>query len=74
MCTVSVIYDMYRELPDSWYTPQRIETFRSLVESAKQYDSLTNQPDCEDPEKAKVKEHIDELEISMNEYKGMDYE
>lgn len=74
MCTVSVIYDMFAPLPDSWYTLDRIDLFRTMVESAEKFDLETGQPDCADSEKAKIKERINNLEYELKEYKGADHE
>lgn len=65
MCTVSVIYDTFNRFPDSWYTPERIELFHRMVTDARFLDQESGQPDCEDPEKAKIEEHIDELEKKL---------
>lgn len=62
MCAVSVIYDMFGKQPDNWYTKERIELFYSMVTDAKIFDEESGQPDCEDPEKAKVLDRIVELE------------
>ncbi len=61
MCAVSVIYDMFGKMPDTWYTKKRIELFERMVEDAKVFDKESGQPDCEDPEKAKVLERIENL-------------
>lgn len=75
MCSVSVIYDMFKPLPDSWYTKERIDLFRNMVADARQFDILTGQPDCEDPEKAKVEERINAIEEQLeDDYKGADHE
>jgi len=66
MCAVSVIYDMFGKQPDSWYTLPRIDLFHSMVSAAKTFDIETNQPDCEDAEKAKLLDRIAELEIELN--------
>jgi hypothetical protein len=62
MCAVSVIYDMFARLPDSWYNQQRIDLFRNMVADARTFDIQSGQPDCEDPEKAKLEERIAKLE------------
>jgi hypothetical protein len=73
MCTVSVIYDMFTPLPDEWYTKERIDLFRSMLVLAETFDQETGQPDCVDPEKAKLKEKIDALEEELeNDYRGAD--
>jgi hypothetical protein len=66
MCAVSVIYDIFGKQPDSWYTPSRIELFYSMVSDAKTFDIEADQPDCEDPEKAKLLERIVELEEQIS--------
>jgi hypothetical protein len=65
MCAVSVIYDMFARLPDVWYTPQRIQLFHTMVADARIFDAESGQPDCEDPEKAKLEERIQELEEQL---------
>jgi hypothetical protein len=62
MCAVSVIYDMFGQQPDSWYTKERIDLFKRMVEDAKIFDQEANQPDCEDAEKAKILERLEKLE------------
>jgi hypothetical protein len=64
MCAVSVIYDIFAKQPDAWFiaNPYRITLFHTMVEDAKAFDQETNQPDCADPEKAKLEERIAELE------------
>lgn len=39
-----------------------IKDFRTALEAAKTVDRLTNQPDCEDPEKKKLEERVTVLE------------
>jgi hypothetical protein len=65
MCAVSVIYDMFGQQPDSWYTTQRIKLFYNMVADAKVFDIEANQPDCEDPEKSKLLERIVEIEEQL---------
>ena len=72
MFAVSVIYDMFVKQPDSWYTLQRIDLFKNMVADAKTFDVEANQPDCEDPEKAKLLERIAELEKQLEERKSND--
>lgn len=43
-----------------------IEDFKAATEAAKKVDRLTGQPDCEDPEKAKLQERVAELERQLN--------
>jgi hypothetical protein len=62
MCAVSVVYDMFGKQPDSWYTKERIDLFQRMVTDARLFDEESGQPDCEDPEKAKVLERIADLE------------
>jgi hypothetical protein len=43
-----------------------IKEFREAVEAAKKVDVLTKQPDCEDPEKAKLVDRVAELERRLD--------
>ena len=65
MCAASVIYDMFGAMPDAWYNQERIDLFKRLVKDAKEFDVEAAQPDCEDPDKAKLEEHIKELEKDL---------
>ena len=67
MCAVSVIYDMFGKQPDDWYTLDRIDLFRRMVVDARLFDEESGQPDCEDPEKAKVNERIEKLEKELEQ-------
>jgi hypothetical protein len=62
MCAVSVIYDVFAKMPDTWYDQERLGLFRRMVSDAKVFDILAGTPDCEDPEKAKLLFRIEELE------------
>jgi len=73
MCAVSVVYGMFQGFPDEWYTVDRINLFKRMVTDARLLDVESGQPDCEDAEKAKIAEHIDELEEQLIcDYRGMD--
>lgn len=65
MCAVSVIYDMFAKQPDNWYNKERITLFHHMVADARTFDIQANQPDCEDPEKAKLEQRIVELEQQL---------
>lgn len=67
MCAVSVIYDMFGKQSDDWYTLDRIDLFKRMVADAKVFDEESGQPDCEDPEKAKVTERIENLEKELEQ-------
>lgn len=67
MCAVSVVYDMFGKQPDDWYTLDRIDLFKRMVADARVFDEESGQPDCEDPEKAKVTERIDNLEKELQD-------
>lgn len=62
MCAVSVIYDMFDKMPDVWYNKERIDLFRRMLQDAEKFDVEASQPDCFDPEKAKLLVRISELE------------
>lgn len=75
MCMISVVYAHFSSMPDDWYTPKRIKLFKSMVESALIFDKEADQPDCLDPEKAKLKDRIEQLELDLeDDYKGMDHD
>jgi len=63
---------MFQPFPDEWYTQERIDLFRRMVKDADALDKASGQPDCADEEKAKVADHIDELEEDLSGYRGMD--
>lgn len=65
MCAVSVIYDMFARLPNEWYNRERISLFHNMVADARTFDVQSGQPDCQDPEKAKLEERIKELEHQL---------
>ena len=48
--------------PPNTTWPELIEKFRKEAEAARQHDIDTKQPDCEDPEKAKLVDRVAELE------------
>lgn len=74
MCAVSVVYGMFKEFPDDWYTQDKIDLFRRMVTDARTLDNLAGTPDCEDAEKAKVAQHIDELEEVIAQVVCMDHD
>jgi len=43
-----------------------IDAFKQAAEAAKVFDRLTGQPDCEDPEKAKLVERVEALEERLD--------
>lgn len=43
-----------------------IAAFYKALDAARSFDRLTGQPDCEDPEKAKLLERVAELERRLN--------
>lgn len=53
MCTVSAIYDYGRGIAQETWNQDMVNEFKKLLEAAKQFDVITGQPDCEDPEKMK---------------------
>jgi hypothetical protein len=43
-----------------------VTDFKTAVEAARKVDALTAQPDCEDPEKAKLEARVAELERRLD--------
>jgi hypothetical protein len=60
-----MIYDMFGRMPDEWYNQERLDLFHRLESDARIFDAEAGQPDCEDEEKAKLKERIIELEKQL---------
>jgi len=60
MCAVSAISDYGRSLPENFWTQESLSEFKRLLREAKIFDEKTNQPDCEDPEKARFVEIVEE--------------
>lgn len=47
-----------------------IDEFRRALEAARTVDRLTGQPDCVDPEKAKLEERVARLEAELEKHRG----
>ena len=67
MCAVSVIYDMFGKQPDEWYTLERIDLFKRMVVDARLFDEESGQPDCEDSEKSKVNDRIEDIKKELGD-------
>ncbi len=79
MCTVSMVYDHFGQQfpyvawpqkttppPDLAAIAKMVKDFWDAVEAAKKVDEILKQPDCEDPEKAKLRERVKELEAAID--------
>lgn len=55
-----------RAFPTTEELRELLDSFHRAVEAAKTFDRLTGQPDCEDPEKAKLLDRVRELERRMD--------
>lgn len=44
-----------------------IDAFQAALDAAKRYDEITGQPDCADPDKAKLLERVADLERRLRE-------
>lgn len=78
MCVISMVYDTFTPRIDRWQIPihptvpihpwpisdleRLLKDFRKAAEAAKVVDALTGQPDCADPEKAKLEARVADLE------------
>lgn len=61
MCAVSAVSDYGRGMdPNGWDDSTR-DAFRKLLRDAMDFDKKTKQPDCEDPEKLKWWNAIEEV-------------
>jgi hypothetical protein len=75
MCVISMVHDYYwKRLPKQQQNTDLIDLselrklmddFKAATEAAKIVDKLTGQPDCIDPEKAKLQERVAELERKL---------
>lgn len=63
MCAVSAIYDYGKSISHKeWIRNEElINQFKKLLEQAHEFDKKTGQPDCEDPEKMKWWNAIEEV-------------
>ncbi len=67
MCVVSMVHNHFEPLiapltPNDIDVVDILDSFMKAREAAKVVDELTGQPDCVDPEKAKLIERVAELE------------
>jgi len=80
MCVISMVYDYYKPLipTDDWIKgnvnnvdwaalTKMIADFYAARGAAKVVDEKTGQPDCADPEKAKLEARVAELEKRIAE-------
>lgn len=60
MCILSVISNYSQERFDRnvWNNPSLLEAFRDLIDSAKRFDMVAEQPDCIDSEKDRFLKEI----------------
>lgn len=59
MCIVSLVHDFGQKLPqDVWKLPDALPAFEEIVKRASDFDRITKQPDCFDPEKLKFLEQV----------------
>lgn len=59
MCAVSMVYDWAEHQNPRYWNYQNYDALKELIRRAEEYDKRTNQPHCEDAEKAKVLERIE---------------
>jgi hypothetical protein len=55
-----MVHEWAGRLPDPYWTRPNFDYLKELIRKAEEYDRLTNQPHCEDPEKVKVMERIEQ--------------
>jgi hypothetical protein len=58
MCTVSVIFDYGKQMPQQFWTQESFDQYMALLKAAKHFDDASGQPDCEDPTKTQWIEDI----------------
>lgn len=62
-----MVYDWSNKLPDGYWTRPNYDHSKELIRKAEEYDKMTNQPHCEDAEKAKVLERIEKRLAALEE-------
>ena len=68
MCVVSQVMDYgWKRIPDDMWNETTIDQFRRLLEEARKFDKVADQPECEDPEKAKLLDKLDAIEKQLEE-------
>lgn len=60
LCVVSMVFDWANERDKYYWTRPNYDSLKELIRKAEQYDIMTNQPHCEDENKAKVLERIEQ--------------
>jgi hypothetical protein len=60
MCTVSVVHDFGRNMPNDAWTSRGWSAFNDLLRAAATFDTVTGQPDCEDADKTDWVAHVEE--------------
>jgi hypothetical protein len=64
MCAVSMVYDYGKRMSYDWWDMDKYHEYKRLLEGAKRFDEKTNQPHCEDENKAEFLQKImDRLDI-----------
>ena len=67
MCVMSTVYDHYNRQRIGGWDQKKIDDFKRTIEAAKTVDALTGQPDCVDPEKAKLMQAIERRMAEMRQ-------
>lgn len=58
MCVVSMVTDHYRKYPNDWWDMTKWDDYLDLKRKAEEYDRITKQPDCEDPQKQRFEQEV----------------
>lgn len=60
MCSVCALYNYYATYPMDWWNAIKLEEFQKLIGAAKHMDEVAGEKDCEDPEKAKLLQRVEQ--------------
>lgn len=60
MCIVSAVHKQGLTYDPKWWDRHKLDQFKKVIESAKEFDKETKQPDCADPEKLKLIQTIED--------------
>lgn len=62
-----MVHEWAGQLPNHYWTRPNYDYLKELIRKAEEYDRLTNQPHCEDVEKTKVLDGIEQRLLDIEE-------
>lgn len=71
MCVYSMVLDYGQRIPDQQWDLRKWAEFQEIVNKAKKWDELMQQPNCEDPKKVEWEKRIEERLKRLENEKGI---